>query len=269
MKRMGDRDSLLTFVICSEDLHRVAPLLCAIGGRNEMNLSARMEALELSQKTQLAELKRLITAKSFSDVTKKQPPVGEMKSVFAPPPTPPQIIVADPPVNNGFQRGRSNSVKRRKVGDSAPKDDSATNDASGDWATVKRRVKRNTNAGSAKVDYDLGGISLSAPKEFWVGGVNPKIQDKQIADILVKCARNLNEQSEFEVADIVCLTRDELAKSKSFKITVDAKHAKLMMDSQIYPEGWRHREFTQDKTFYKRGFNNGDSRGRANQLNLP
>ncbi len=272
--KMGDADKLPTFVICSEDLHRVAPLLGAPGGREERGLAARVEALEISQKIHQSEMKRLITAKSFSEVTKAQT-AGGSQSVFAPQ----QIIVTEPPngsrdmskvttslvrndAEDRYRRDRSNSVKRRKVGDNIVKTDS-------DWITVPKRKQRNTNVGSAKVDCDLGGVSLSAPKDFWLGGINPRLEENKIVEILKKCATNIDKQSDFDVLDICCLTKDAAARSKSFKVTVDSKHAGQMLNSAMFPEGWHHRPFTANKSFFKRGFNNGEQgNGQEIQLNL-
>merc|ERR1719319_328205 len=86
IKALGDRDELPRFLIQSDDLRRVAPLMGAVSMSDERGVAARLEALELSQRKGMEEMKRMVAAvtrgASVPNTTPTPTPVIE---VTAPP----------------------------------------------------------------------------------------------------------------------------------------------------------------------------------------
>ena len=59
-KVLGDQDKLPRFLVQSDDLPRVLPLLGALSVGDERSVAARLEALELAQKQSMVEMKRMV-----------------------------------------------------------------------------------------------------------------------------------------------------------------------------------------------------------------
>ena len=60
IKQLGDGDKLPRFNVQSDDLPRVLPLLGAVSVGDEQGVSSRLEALEITQKKNMEEMKRMV-----------------------------------------------------------------------------------------------------------------------------------------------------------------------------------------------------------------
>ena len=61
LKTLGDNDNLARFMVQSDDLPRVVPLLGAVSVSDERSVGARLEALEVAQKKNMEEMKRMVS----------------------------------------------------------------------------------------------------------------------------------------------------------------------------------------------------------------
>ena len=61
-------------------------------------------------------------------------------------------------------------------------------------------------------------------------------------EVLKKCTEKL-EVPEFAVETVVCLTKKENPRSKSWKVAVPARLKGVMVNPAMFPRGWSHRVF--------------------------
>ena len=187
IKQLGDEDKLPRFNVQSDDLPRVLPLLGAVSVGDERGVSARLEALEVSQRQNMDEMKRMVAAisrsaaqpaavpdirlsgpASFAAVaghTVANPRVIQTTGLQAPAPRPDQFYSRqgrDQGSNNRVltRNDRSQSNKRRREGEGEEK-----------WREVgprgrKPRARAKVVTGAADlVEFP----NLAGPVEFWVG----------------------------------------------------------------------------------------------------
>ena len=84
-KLLGDQDKLFRFLLQSDDLPRVLPLLGALSVGDKLGVAARLEALELAQKQGIVDMKRMVDSVARAAV---QPTVTQIEA--------PQIVVSSP-----------------------------------------------------------------------------------------------------------------------------------------------------------------------------
>ena len=69
LKTLGDEAALPRLTVQSDDLHRIAPLLGAVGVGDKRGVAARLEALEISTHRNMDELRRRIQSKQMFQAT--------------------------------------------------------------------------------------------------------------------------------------------------------------------------------------------------------
>merc|ERR1719319_2072402 len=106
LKVLGDRDELPRFLIQSDDLRRVAPLLGAVSVSDERGVAARLEALELSHRKGMEEVKRMVAAVTVTRgaLVPTTPPMPVIEVTAAPTFA---AVAAEGPVRAGEGRGRN------------------------------------------------------------------------------------------------------------------------------------------------------------------
>ena len=65
---------------------------------------------------------------------------------------------------------------------------------------------------------------------------------EQVEEVLGICAEKISV-TDFTVEQVVCLTREENPRTKSWKVSVPMKHKAVMVNPAMYPPGWSFRVF--------------------------
>ena len=149
---LGDKDMMPRFLVQSDDLPRVLPLLGALSVGDEQAVAARLEALEASQKQHMMDIKRMmmnntvtapaapqntpevvVTRPSYADTARGGDGGGRVNTA------PPQFLQRLTRAEEGGRvtvgRGRterSRSGKRQRLGEEE-----------GEWQEVTNRSKKN------------------------------------------------------------------------------------------------------------------------------
>ena len=117
-------------------------------------------------------------------------------------------------------------------------------DGEGEWKEVgprrNNKKKPKVATGTAKLT-EFG--DLSVPSEFWIGNTSPATEATNVKEVLMKCANHLLVDN-FEVIDVRCLTKHDNPRSKSWKVSVPSKFKEIMLNPDMYFNGWTHRAFT-------------------------
>ena len=99
-----------------------------------------------------------------------------------------------------------------------------------------------------KVTYGKSKVMVegaeAAPIEIFVGNTNSRVLHQHI--VMKQCANELTDKIPLEVIVVKCLTNYDLypnARTKCWKLTVPYKFKELMMNDELYPAGWSHRQF--------------------------
>ena len=105
------------------------------------------------------------------------------------------------------------------------------------------RRRRPVNHGSSQVVIsEVGG--QAAPVEFYVGNTTPDATESIVAEVLVRCAKGLEPNTEFQVLKVEQLAKHIVdARTKCWKVVVPFKYKELMDKSEMFPPGWCHRKF--------------------------
>ena len=131
--KLGNKDKLPRFVVQSDDLTRVIPLLGALSVGDERSVSARLEALELSQKQNMIEMRKMMAMGGTNSATSLQPTI-------------PNITVSPP----SFSAGVGSSPRNAGLGN-APSSQPGLHPSKASYAeTVGRTSGANKAGGSAK-----------------------------------------------------------------------------------------------------------------------
>ena len=286
---LGDNNKLPRFVVQSEDLTRVLPLLGALSVGDERSVAARLEALEGSQRQNMMEMRRMMANNGMavnSSILGANPgSQSPNPGIIVSPPSfgsasgsgggaaahqmhnkpsyaatvsggsgggkaeersalPKQDFVQRP--TRSEQRGRatvargqverSSSSKRRRL--SHEEESKEPWQPQGRPRKVKARPKVNTgNANTAGLE------DLAGPAEFWVGNTRADTSSEKVMEVLNQAAEN-NKTTNFKVEEVVCLTKEDKPRTRSWKVTVPARLKEVMLDPQMYPSGWTFRAFT-------------------------
>ena len=276
LKKLGDEDRLPRFLVQSDNLPRVLPLLGAGSVGDERGVSARLEALESTQRKNMDEMKRMV--RDMVRVQQESP--GLAPRVTVSPAPVPEIVVSTASNYAGVVRGRREAPARASVpggpsaqpgevsqktsffdrqggrGAGGESGSGGQNDRSGsrkrrregegehEWKQVvhktKQRQKPKAAAGTAKLaEFE----DFAGPAMFWIGNTHPKTSKENVEQALKKCAEDKGIKN-FKVDDAFCLTKDSEPRTKTWKVTVPGRLKDLMEDSAMYPAGWSHRTFS-------------------------
>ena len=282
LKQLGDRNELPRFLIQSDDLRRVAPLLGAVSVSDERGVAARLEALELSQRQGMEEMKRMVKAAMTAVAVADTMPVVEVT-----PPTSPSFAEvarsqgaqgqvqlgrgaqAQGQLGRGAQAqglhgrdaGPSNLLNGRQEEGHRPRRQDRSSSASkrrrtgdpedGEWQEQRHRRGGGGGGGGRQQrprPSVIKGTSdqfaeLAGPALFWVGKCRTDMDDGKIKEIIMNCAESCEVEG-FEIESVKCLTTAPNPWSKSFKVAVPAKFEEAMMNPKMYPPSWEARPFT-------------------------
>ena len=254
LKELGDKDNLPRFMVQSDDLHRILPLLGAVSVGDERGVGARLEALEVTQRRNMEEMKMMVNeAVRAMKMPMQQVYVPQQASV-------PDVTVTRPNYatvtagaggssqnmsflqrpsrgeGGGRARGRQDrtpSLKRVREGEEENQ-----------WREVTRRKPNRPKPKTAGGTAVLADFSdLSGPAEFWIGNTHPSTTKEKVTLALTRCAENLKIE-QFSVEDVHCLTKDENPRTKTWKVTVPARLKDTMENPAMYLAGWSHRVFS-------------------------
>ena len=90
---------------------------------------------------------------------------------------------------------------------------------------------------------DLPGLGeLTGPVHYWIGNTHPSTNIEMVEKVLTKCAESL-EVENFGIEDVLCLTKDDNPRSRSWRVTVPARLKEAMENPAMYARGWSHRVF--------------------------
>jgi hypothetical protein len=269
LKKLGDANNLPRFMVQSDDLPRVMPLLAAVSVSDERSVSARLEALEAAQQRGMEEMKRMISSmlkgQVASRVIAKETPTIEVSQTrdFAGVARgngggasnggsngsasngarnggsnggqQQSFFYRQGRVSEGGRRGahtdRSPSVKRVREGE-----------GEGEWRKVTHKQKSKPKIVAGTADLSEFG-DLAGPVQFWIGNTHPATDSERVEQVLMRCAESLNVER-FCVDDVRCLTKDENPRVKSWRVTVPARLKDTMENPAMYARGWSHRVFS-------------------------
>ena len=80
--------------------------------------------------------------------------------------------------------------------------------------------------------------------EFYVGNTTPAANEDIIKDVLVKCAKGIESDTQFSVLKVTQLAKHiENPRTKCWKVEIPYKFKELMEKDEMYPTGWCHRKF--------------------------
>ena len=236
-KVLGDLDKLPQFLVQSDDLPRVLPLLGALSVGDERGVAARLESLELAQRQSMSDMKRMVEnmnreiaqRAAVPEIVVNSPSYADKAGAAArlaggpAPPTLQQFFTrpgrpaAGPARAKGGEREagrarprveRSHSNKRRRGSDG---------ESEGEFQEVRPRRDRQHRARAKAVTgtADLEEFSdLAGPVEFWVGNTRENTTKEKVAEVLKNCAMALKVDN-FVVDSVVSLTKEANPRSRS------------------------------------------------------
>jgi hypothetical protein len=110
--------------------------------------------------------------------------------------------------------------------------------------------QRKVAQGSSQVDLsDVLGVAAAAPLDFYVGNTSLDVTEDDVKQVLVRCATDVQgNTAHLEVLEVKEIGTD-LAnrKTKCWKVKVPFKMKELMQQSSLYPSGWTHRRFFEQR----------------------
>ena len=248
-------------VVSSDDLGKVP--FGALSVSNERSVSARLESLE-SCVSKVTSAMEKMSAKFGPSVVQSQPPVNvPIPMVPAPrviltaatdqqnmtPPNPDWASVASGGAGGGSMAaalaagrgrggpGRTDQVRERSASDKRKKPGE-------DEEGFKPQGRpRKTAGGSSKVVLDELG-EVQPHLQYYISNTPGHATPELIKKVLEKCsAPLLKDQAILTVHKVECLTKEEDARTRCWKVAVPFKFKDVMENNELYPEGWRHRTF--------------------------
>ena len=277
---LGNKDKLPRFVVQSDDLPRVLPLLGALSIGDERAVAARLEALEAAQRQNMIEMRRILTASNQArgglistagviatpDITLTQPSFG---ATFGSEPgtgasaATEQNSLSYAAKAGGGQSGggaagtapkeflqRPTRVEQsgrgkteRSLSAKRRRLSQEVDGADGfrpQGRIRKQRARPKVNTGSADTE---GLADLAGPAEFWIGNTRADSTETKVEDVLNQAGVQ-NKLNNFKVEKVVCLTKEKDPRTKSWKVMVSARWKEEMLKPEMYPAGWTFRAFT-------------------------
>ena len=261
-KVLGDQDKLPRFLVQSDDLPRVLPLLGALAVGDERGVAARLEALELAQRQSMVDMKRMVESvtrgasavqpTAVPEIVVNNPSYAEMAGAaggqapqahhqfFSRPAARPAGRQARPEGGEAVagrprpRVERSHSNKRRRG-----------SEGEGEFQEVQSRRARKPRARAKAVTgtADLEEFAdLAGPVDFWIGNTRANTTKEKVVEVLKNCALAIKVDN-FVVDSVVPLTKEDNPRSRSWKVSVPARLEEVMANGAMYPRGWSYRVF--------------------------
>ena len=80
--------------------------------------------------------------------------------------------------------------------------------------------------------------------QYYISNTPGDATPELIKKVLEKCsAPLLKDQAILTVHKVDCLTKEDDARTRCWKVAVPFKFKDVMENDELYPEGWRHRKF--------------------------
>ena len=140
---------------------------------------------------------------------------------------------------SGHQRGR---LRSQGQGQKRDRDGTPVQEGEQPFQPVNNRRRRPVNHGSSRVEVDEAGVA--APIEIYVGNTTPAATEEVVKNVLIKCAKAFNPDTDFSVVEVVRLaTHIENPRTKCWKVVIPHKFKDIIEKDELYPSGWCHRKF--------------------------
>ena len=140
---------------------------------------------------------------------------------------------------SGRQRGR---LRSQGQGQKRDRDGTPVQEGEQPFQPVNNRRRRPVNHGSSRVEVDEAGVA--APIEIYVGNTTPAATEEVVKNVLIKCAKAFNPDTDFSVVEVVRLaTHIENPRTKCWKVVIPHKFKDIIEKDELYPSGWCHRKF--------------------------
>ena len=272
LKKLSDQAKTPRFLVQSDDLLRIAPLLGELNVGDKRGVAARLEALEQSYRKGLEKMERLMA----TAVKGAKQPAAAPQVIVTPPLQPSFATVAavggDGAGVGGTPRGRrqGQGQGRAAQGEATRLQPTFLNRGRQDGGEQaghgqQQRQDRSSSAGKRQRTDEEGGwqvqrphrsggrqhgfarpkaqvlkgsstelADLAGPVTWWVGKCRPEVTEDKVKEVLAKLAEKCGV-TDFIVESVLCLTKDPNPWSKSFKVCVPARLKELMNNPQMYP----------------------------------
>ena len=219
---------------------------------DEVSVNSRLETMETGLK-KLTDAVTKATAQSFGGARPRQP--SPLPAVTITPASSQQLgvtgqagpdVVApggnQPPQSTTFA-DVAGAVPRPRLGSQGGQKRAHAETEQPFIPANQGRRRRPVNHGSSQVVIsEVGG--QAAPVEFYVGNTTPDATESIVAEVLVRCAKGLEPNTEFQVLKVEQLAKHIVdARTKCWKVVVPFKFKELMDKSEMFPPGWCHRKF--------------------------
>ena len=105
-------------------------------------------------------------------------------------------------------------------------------------------LNRSATAGASKVVVEEFG-ALQPSLQYYIGNTPGKANEEAIRKVLERCAAALldDERGQLVIESVHCLTKETDPRTKCWRVVVPPRYKDIMENSELYPEGWRFREF--------------------------
>jgi hypothetical protein len=286
LKQLSDQANTPRFLVQSDDLPRIAPLLGELSVGDERGVAARLEALEISHKKGLEKMERLMV----SVVRGTKVPDTALHVIVTPPTQQAAAVRGGDAGADGAQRnrrpgpgqgraaqGEANKLQQtfhnrwrqegsQKVmqGQQLRQDRSSSagkrqrTDEEGRWQEQRAYSSkgRQQHAARPKAQVLKGSSTeyaeLAGPVTWWVGKCRPEVTEDKVKEVLLKLAEKCGVTS-FVVESVQSLTKEANPWSRSFKVCVPARLEEQMRNPEMYPASWESRAFTQWPSRHQKG----------------
>ena len=106
-----------------------------------------------------------------------------------------------------------------------------------------RNQRRPAASGASKVVVEEVG-DLHPSLQYYIGNTPGRADETIIRKVLARCAAPLLESGEtLEIEKVQSLTKEQDPRTRCWRVVVPYRFKELMENSQLYPDGWRFREF--------------------------
>jgi hypothetical protein len=101
---------------------------------------------------------------------------------------------------------------------------------------------------------DVLGVAVSAPLDFYVGNISMEMSSEQVKEVLVRCAAGLQgNTAHLGVLEVKEIGTDlPNRRTRCWKVRVPHALKELMQQSSLYPKGWTHRRYFEQRSGNKR-----------------
>ena len=286
LKQLSDQANTPRFLVQSDDLPRIAPLLGEMSVGDERGVAARLEALEKSHQKGLEKMERLMANMARGN----KGPATAPQVIVTPPPQPTFAVAAGGGARAGvtqrarrpepgqaiaaqedtglqptfFNRGRKDGRQQAGQSQQLRQERSSSagkrqrTDDEGGWQEQRpyRSSGRQQRAGRPKAQVVKGSSTefaeLAGPVTWWVGKCRPEVTEDKVKEVLTKLANKCGVK-DFTVESVHSLTKEPNPWSRSFKVCVPARLEEQMHNPEMYPASWESRAFTQWPSRQERG----------------